>query len=103
MCLQKSMDGRRDHSSRVDNDLEVAVMSLTNDGFLVQMSQDVHPGHILTAALQGQSLGAGRRPSHSVGEHIILKHETMVNTILSFQQRQQLRPTGDRMIKKMYW
>lgn len=93
------MDGRGEHSSGVDDDLEVAEMSLCDDGFMVQVSQDVHPGHILpagaAAALRGQSVGGGWRPRDGVGEHVILKHVTLVNAIFLFQQRQHLRPTGN--------
>lgn len=87
------MDGRGEHSSWVDNDLGVTVKR----GFLVQVSQDVHPGHILPAgALLGQSLGGGRRQLDGVGEHVILKQVTQVSPIFIFQQRQKRRPTGKK-------
>lgn len=83
------MDVWGDHASRVDDELAVVVMSRWVDGFLVQMSQDVNPGHILRAgapeAVQGQSPGAGRRQNDRVGEHVILKRVTLVSTVFFFQ------------------
>lgn len=83
------MDVWGDHTSRVDDELAVVVTSRWIDGFLVQMSQDVNPRHILRAgapeAVQGQSLGAGRRQNDRVGEHVILKRVTLVSTVFFFQ------------------
>ena len=87
------MDCRGEHASRVDDDLEVAVTTL--HWLVVQASQDVHPRHILPVA---DFVG-----EHVVLKHVVLEHETLFGTIFLFQQRQQLRPTGNRMITNVYW
>lgn len=99
----QSVDGCGKHSSGVDNCLHVVELSF-DLGFLVQVCQDVHPRHILpagAAALQQQGLGGGRRRD-GVREYVILKHVALVSSIFMFQQRHQLQPTGNRMMKRIH-
>lgn len=102
--FQQSVDGRCEHGAGVDDDLEVAELSLLHNGLLVQVSQDVDPGHGLPAAAAaapaGQSVGGGGRQRHGVGEHVIFKHVAPVSSIFLLQQRQQLQPAGNRTIIK---
>lgn len=100
LCLRQYVDVWGDHSSRVEEEFAVAVTSLWDDGFLVQVSQDVNPGNGRRAgapdALQGQRVGVGRRQGDGVGEHVILKRVTLVSAMFSLQQRNQLGPTGNK-------
>ena len=95
--FQQPVNRQGEHDSRVDDGLEVAV--IIAHWLVVQVSQDVHPRRLLPVG--GQE--AGTSIWAVVGEHVVLERETLFGTICLFQQRQQLRPTGDRMITNMYW
>lgn len=94
------MDGGDENHSGVHDHLEVHVASVIPDGFVVKVSQDVHPGHVLpagaAAAFRGRRLGGGRRQHDGVGEDVILKHVAPVGAVLGLQQRQKFQPAGNR-------
>ena len=96
------MDRCGEHSSRADDDLKVGVVGLRNDGFVVQVIQDVHSRYLLPVVLWRQSLiGGGRGKRHVDRKQVILKHVTFVGAIFLLQQRQQLQPADERRISEV--
>lgn len=85
------MDTCAVHSSGVDHDLKILVTRRRYDGFLVEMSQDVHPRYFLPAVLSRRRLFTVWRRQHEVvGEDVVLKLVALISSKFLLQQGQQL-------------
>lgn len=93
--LEHAVNRDGDDESRVDDDLELFVNVVFGDGLLVEVSQDVHARDAPPAG----RVGPAPWQHHVVGEHVVFKHVAFVWGVLTFQQRQQLRPAGRRKVK----
>lgn len=94
--LQGSVNGQREHFSRVHDDLKINPRG-RRKGLPVQVGKDIDARHVPPAVLQQSIWENWRRQQDVVWKHVTPKAVTLVGAKLLLQQRQQLQPAVEQI------